>query len=475
MLRRTLIALALLTAACGPNKLTSTLQLPTLTADGVPDKSRRGPILLHFGVSDPEHVIESLRLELKKGGAWSKATATLENDATGVRITWESFRDVEVDAVVPIRLVAETRVQPVEAYASLEVLNDPETDRLILVGQPMKELEGGGANNSGNGVGVLRWSTREGKVIGDPLRIEVGKGPVQLRAAPHGRATAIIEDTEWGVSVVATPLRPDPSESVRLLTRLDLPYGTTQSVRWSADGRYLFVLGYAEGSNPAAIWRYEPTEDLSSFGEPQVLATIPGPPSAFDVDRTTGQFLVTCGSGGVGISKVLLYAADGHEQARIEEDMDFANALAIHPAGGLALWTGSFSGELVRRFRFDATSLVEERVLTSVATPADIVFHPASPKYAGAAVIANFDSNTLTPLALTETGETVGTPVGRVPLASELDIIERGSLAGSIFSTAVTDVYRLQLQVDGTLQNKGAIHSFADATEQIVYGISVQR
>jgi hypothetical protein len=155
--------------------------------------------------------------------------------------------------------------------------------------------------------------------------------------------------------------------------------------------------------------------------------------------------------------------------------MDFANALAIHPAGGLALWTGSFSGELVRRFRFDATSLVEERVLTSVATPADIVFHPASPKDAGAAVIANFDSNTLTPLVLTETGETVGTPVGRVPLASELDIIERGSLAGSIFSTAVTDVYRLQLQVNGTLQNKGAIHSFADATEQIVYGISVQR
>jgi hypothetical protein len=324
-------------------------------------------------------------------------------------------------------------------------------------------------------VSAFGWSGVTHQLAGDPVRLTVGTGPSAFRAAPHGRATAVVESTGGTVSLVATPLEAATS-GVHVLASLTFGHGSAGDARWSPDGRYLYVAVLSDGTQPSAMWRVEPSEDLSSVPAAQPLFNLPGPPSRFDVDRVSGNLLVACGSGGAGLSKLVLYDPAGRELARLEEYLDSANALAIHPLGGFALWLGDFSGDQVRRFQFDSKSITEVTpFISTVAAPQEVVFHPASTIASGAALVSNSQHDTVTPLTLAESSVTPGTPVGKVPLASELDLIERGSQTGTVFSVAVSAVYRLTLSVDGHVQNQGVIHDFGINTTDILQGIAIQR
>lgn len=440
--------------------------------------ARRGPVLLGFQLSGAVEQVTGIRLELREGEAWREAsTLWIERNGALVLAAWSSFEDLSSDAAAKLRLVATTAAEAASGEVELELRNHPEADRLITVGHKLGPAEGGGVTNSGFEVSAVRWSGRDAAVVGSPRRLEVGQGPSRLRAAPHGRATVVLEDREGTLSLLLTPL--DAAVASVTTTLVPRPeYGSFSDVRWSGDGRYFFASGYKDYVNdrPAALWRYEPAEDLSSVPPPTLFATLPGPPSRFDVDRVSGRILVSCGSGGAGLSKFVLIGAHGQEIDRLEADVGFANGLAIHPRGGFALWTSSIFGDEVRRFRFDASSLVEVgEPITSIASPEEVLFHPGSAPGSGVALVANGERNSVTPLSFDGDDYEKGPAVSGIPLSYELDLIERGSQAGVVFSTAVTEIVRVRLDPNGTAVKLGSIIDFGEGTEAIVEGVAVQR
>jgi len=445
---------------------------------------RRGPIILKFGLQAGASEITDLKLEGKAGDEWRRVTtSTVEKTATSALYVWESFSDVAVDGPFTIRLIGKDQTGDISGEVTIDVRNNPETDRLVLTGHDLVAVEGGGWTSNGTLVSALKWQTKS-ETFGARKDFHVGRGPEALKAAPHGRATAIVEDRDMAVSIVFTPLDADPNGVYKIAT-VAPPYGGTATARWSPDGRYLYIAGYRDQGEPAMIWRVEPSEDLSTVSAPEALGILPGPPSQFAVEPGTGRIFVTCGPGTTdpGVkSKLLLFDNRGNELSRLEMDIDFANQVVFHPKGGLALWLAEWSGYQVRRFAILGDTLTElTPVITNVEAPADIVFHPGSTKQSGAALVANAEKNRVTPLELS--GETV-TPrssVGGIPLSQELDLIERGSQTGMVFSTAVTAFYRVKLGLDASAQGLGKIYEFSSSStgdgppEELVSGISVQR
>ncbi len=443
--------------------------MPESLEPAAPEGARRGPILLRFLVHPGTLGTTPPRLEwLRSPDDWGTATVLWsERRGQELWVAWNSRADVPTDVRVVLRLVTQAGSAP---PLTVDVRNAPEVDRIILVGHKLVGSHGTGTP-TGTKVHALRWSTTTQRMTTPPVLFTVGEGPDRFRAAPHGRATAVLESTAGTVSIIGTPLDAE-LDHVRVLASLKPPYGSATGIRWSADGRYLYVLGLGDGTNPPALWRYEPTEDLSEIPDPVSLATLPGPPSRFDVDGPTGQILVACGSGGHGKGSLVLLGPDGRTVFRLEENLDPANDLAIQPSGGIALWTGGISGDQVRRFRFDGPALVEEgAVIHSVRSPQDVVFHPSG----HSALISNLDRNTVTSIVVGPAASAPVQPVGRIPLAADMDVIESGSRAGTVFVTAVTAIYRVLLSETGVVQNQGVAFEFGKGAENVATGIAVQR
>lgn len=436
-----------------------------------PGGPRRGPVLLRLRVIDPEGSVTGVRLELGAGGL---ATVLSEERSAGeVKLVWSSFADAPVDGTVALRAVAVHPGGEAEARFSVEVRNRPDADRLVLTAHRLEPLDGGGASPDGTGLSAFRFGGQgDGGVLGPPARIDVGAGPSVLRAAPHGRAVAVLEETAGTVSLVETPLDA-AAASVRRGAIVTLPHGAPADVRWSRDGRYLFIAGGLTASQPPTLWRVEPAEDLSTVAAPEPLAVLPGPPSVMDVDRSSGRLLVACGSGGVGLSKVLLLSEEGLELARLEADLAPLTGLAFSPDGALAISAANLFGPDVRRYRVGPASVAQEGVTeTTVQTPFDVVFHPlASPPVA---LVSGLDKNVVTPLVLGASLE-VKAPVAGVPLASELDVIERGPQAGTVFVSSVTKVVRVALGADGSATHAGAVIDFGTGVRNVTHGMAVQR
>jgi dipeptidyl aminopeptidase/acylaminoacyl peptidase len=436
---------------------------------------RRGPVILWWAVSDPAQVVTAVALERNNGTNWVAATVTTIERTSATTLTlWDSFADVSVDGPVQLRLVAATPGGSVSAELTIDVRNDPETDRLILSGHDLKDDGSGGATDDGTKVAVLHWRTATHALSGAPVDVEVGLGPHDLRASPNGRATAVLEDKAGTLSVLFTPLDAQAS-GVHLIGSM-APEGGVSDLRWSPEGRYLYAIVYGHDQVQPSLWRWEPREDLSALGPGTAIGTLPGPPTAFAVEPKTGRLLVSCGAGSTtGVPKLTVHDADGVELARLTKDIG-VHQIAIHPLGGLALIVPDFFGEDIHRIRFSDTSINEEGMpLLSVKAPWEIVFHPQSTATGGAVLVSNQQHDTVTPMTLTATGETPGTPVPGVPLASEMDLIERGSQTGTVFVTAVSEIYCITLAVDGTTVNQGSVRDFGMNTEDLLSGIAVQR
>lgn len=447
-----------------------------------PDGPRRGPVALAFDVADPDHDVGPFALERQDGDAWRPATVlSEEHDGAHVLVVWDSFTDAPFDGRVALRLDAKDPEGDVSAPLAVEVRNEPDADRLVVVGHNLVDDGSGGAVPRGHAVTVAVWNGLAPGTVGQPRRVDVGQGPLVLRAAPHGRAVAVLEDTDHTVSLLLTPLDAIAAEVTRSAP-LQLPYGSPSDLRWSGDGRFLYVLGSSDGPQPASLWRFAPSEDLSQVGPPQALATLPGPPMAFDVDRVGGRFVVFCGSGGTGKEKLLLLGPDGRELARLEDDFAPPNALVVSPSGDTALMTASLFGDELRRFTLGAASLTQEgATVAAVASPQDVVFHPASTAQAGAALVSQLDHNRVSGLQLDATHLVPGAPVAGFPLAGEVDIIERGSQAGTVLVTGVSGtsnrslVQRALLAADGRVTAGGTALELGDGTDRIPQGIAIQR
>ncbi len=451
----------------------------------LPDAPRRGPIALSFDVVDRDRDLHGLLLSFQDGAAWKPATLLFEaHTPSSATYVWDSFADAPVDGSIDLRLVAKDGSREVSLPFSVEVRNDPSDDRLVLVGHNLADDGQGGATETGHSLSAFVWSgLAPGGVVGAPRQVDVGVGPTVMRAAPHGRATAVLEETDQTVSLVTTPLDALVDGVSRSLT-VSLPYGTPMDLRWSADGRFLYVLGSAsdDGQGPPALWRYFPSEDLAVMGEPTSLAPLPGPPMALAVDGAGHRLLVFCGSGGVTgqQDKLLLLGDDGHEIARLEGDFDPPGDLEISPAGDTALMTSAF-GTGVLRFSLGADSIAQPGALIAVPNAQDIVFQPASTAAKAAALVSQLDDNTVTPLALTPEATTPGPALSGFPLSAEMDVIERGDEAGTVLvpgvsaSTGHSLVQSAQLSLDGTATGGPTALDFGGGTENIPAAIAIQR
>lgn len=444
-----------------------------------PGSARRGPILLRFLVEDPLSEVTGYTLELSTGGPFAPAQGRVEVEpqAGSVLVSWSSFEDVNKNGVVPVRLLAHTARGDASAGLSLELLNAADTERLVLTAHRLETVDGGGAVATGTGLSVLTMAA-DGGLLGTPERLTVGAGASEVRAAPHGRASAVLCVSSPSVSVVHTPLSAVASQA-SVGPALSLPHGNPRALGWSPDGRYLYVAGGAGSSGqPPTLWRFEPQEDLSSFGAASSLAALPGPPLKLAVDEQTGRLLVFCGAG-AGSSlqqKLVLYSKDGTQLSLLEANLGLAEGLAFSPAGTEALSTSTLFGDEVRRYQVSASSVaLAGPVLTTVPEPTDVVFLPFTSATGPLAIISTLSANRLVPLRL-EAGSTVPlTAVTGVPLAAELDRVGRGTLSGLVLVSSVNQLLRVSFDSTGAGQNQGALINFGSGARNLAYGIAIQR
>lgn len=447
----------------------------------VPTGARRGPVLLAFDIEDPNGDVAAVRLQRDDNGSWVDASSTLVEETEGKRVfVWDSFADVNVDGDVTLRLLAEAKDREVSKSFEVQVRNAPDTDRVILYGNPMIPRDGGGTVNEGAEVTAFVWGGTTESTVGSPKRLTVGKGPRTLVAAPHGRATAVVNDTDGTVSIVTTPLDANLG-GVEQAHSVTLPHGGANAVRWSPDGRYLYVVGTKKDALPNTIWRYEPSEDLSQLGDATSLATLHGNSFHMAVERTTGRLLATVGWGDNDEQPGLaLFAPDGTPLVLLEDgDLMLPNTLAVSPAGGLALWTSDIFGDELRVFDFDGTSIAQRGdVIDTVMEPTDIVFHPMSTKDKAVALVSNLSRNRVTPVVVTPEGVEVGGSVAGMGLAAEMDMIERGTQMGTTFITGVSQearIHRVTLGADGSVTAHDPALEPGPGPTNIPFGIAVQR
>jgi hypothetical protein len=259
-----------------------------------------------------------------------------------------------------------------------------------------------------------------------------------------------------------------------------LPWGQVSAARFSRDGRTLYVLGTA-GSNAgeeATLWALVPEEDLSSVAAPRALATLARPPLQLDVDQSTGRILIAVGQGPVvgAMPRLLWFEADGTPiGSPYEFDFSVANDLAIAPRGGLALSTSDLFGDELFLYTLGAGGPAHVQTNTTSGIPFHVVFHPASTPTAACALVTNLNQNRVTPVLVTPTGLSPQTPLSPISLAAELDVVERGSLAGTAFVSSVTRVARVQFQLNGTGGTPATAVDFGAGTTSITGAVGIQR
>lgn len=446
----------------------------------LPQTPRRGPIELRIEVSSKPLVAElaAATLEFDGGQGWKKATLLggWQEQGSTLAVVWDSFADVSADGAVQLRI----NIGASQAAAALDVRNAPETPRLVLTAHPSMDLPGGGSAPRNTEVSALRW--QGAKAEGQPTKLQVGKGPIELHAAPHGRATALIADFDGTFWLIHTPLDAAVA-AVKAQGPFSLPHGQPSDLAWSADGRSLYVLG-TNGSGPAqpaVLWRYQPAEDLSSLGDPAPLATFDRPAMALGVERNHPAdrdewAYVVLGPGPVAKLGQLaaVKATGGLAAPLLDTDVGVPNDLAVSPAGGLGLLTSDLFGNEIIRYSL-GNPLVEVTRKEPAKVPYQVVFHPASTQGKHVALISNLDKNAVTPLVVTAEAMTEGPAVTGLPLAAEMDLIERGSQTGLVLVSALNQLIAVKLSEDGAATKLGLGCDFGSGTVNFSGAVAIQR
>lgn len=445
-----------------------------------PLAARRGPVAVQ--VSAPAGIsaaaVAQATLQVQTGGTWKPATLLQAPQQEGAQVVfvWDSFADFAQDG--PINGRASLAGQVVEH--SLELRNAAATARVVLTAHPSTDLPSGGSGPQNNEIGALVLAG--GALQGSELRVHVGKGPESLSAAPHGRATANVDGSDGTFSVIATPLDA-AATPIQVLFTQALPHGWAADLGWSRDGRSLYVLGTAGelATQPATLWRYDPAEDLSSLGQPTPLATFERPAVAVSVernhpsDRDEWAYVVLGPGPNADLGQVVAVARKGGLAApALDSDVAVPNDFAVSPAGGLALLASDLFGNVLVRYDLGKT-IVEAARVEPKKVPFNLVFHPASTPDLHVLLVSNLDKNSVTPFTVTPTQVKEGAAVTGLPLAAEMDLVERGPEKGLVVVSALNQLIGVQLATDGTAKKLGTLKDFGSGTPNFTGSVAVQR
>ncbi|MBI5607591.1 MAG: hypothetical protein HY902_01775 [Deltaproteobacteria bacterium] len=441
---------------------------------------RRGPIAVH--ISAPAGATAAIaaqaKLQVQIAGQWNSAAllgpAMLEGG--DVVFVWDSFANFAQDGSAAVRATVANQV----VEHTVELRNAATTARLVLTAHPSMDLPSGGSGPQNREIGALLLVA--GAVQGEEVRVEVGKGPESLSAAPHGRATANVDGSDGTFSLVATPLAP-ASSAITVLFTQPLPHGWAADLAWSRDGRSLYVLGTSGelSTQPATLWRYDPAEDLSALGVPTPLATFDRPAMALAVerdhptDRDEWAYVVLGSGPDADLGRVAAVARHGGLAAPVlDSDVAVPNDFAVSPAGGLALLSSDLFGNLLVRYDLSQT-IFEKARIEPKKVPFNMVFHPGSTANQHVLLVSNLDKNSVTPMTVTPVQVKEGTAVGGLPLAAEMDIVERGPNTGLALVSALNTLVGVQLQTDGTAKKVGVLKEFGSGTSNFSGAVAVQR
>ncbi len=439
----------------------------TVTVASAP---RRGPIAVSVS-----SMVDGWELRVRSDGGTKTASILRGSTRDGGlgELTWQSFDDVAANERVQLEVVSGGTLL---GLASVDVRNDPATPRLVTIGHPLLQLDGGGVTARHTEITVGQWN---GTALTGTRRLTTGMGPRQHRAAPHGRATVVVEDTSGALSIIETPLDANPLNARVLHSAVKPPMGEVIDARFSHDGRHLYVVGSApQGSSDYRLWRYTPSEDLATLGTGTLVAEIPGPSLRFDIEAESGRVLLPVGPGLQSRpERVMVF--DPYDATRSHVTpvtIGGASGFAVSPRGGLLLVSDEvfMPGLALVSLSNSASNLVMRN--TVIADPADIVFHPDSDASRGVALVSQPFRNRATPVVVSASGLTLGTAVTGLPLGSTSDMIMRGPQTGTVFITCVTELFRVQVDgANATATNRGVVIDFGgDATDQSE-GVAVQR
>lgn len=454
-------------AGGSPGVTTTSTGEATITVASAP---RRGPIAVSVS-----SMVDGWELRVRSDGGTKTATLLRGSvrDGGQATLSWQSFDDVATNERVQLEVVSGGTLLGV---APVELRNDPSTPRLVTIGHPLLQLDGGGVTARNTEITVGQWN---GAALTGTRRLTTGMGPRQHRAAPHGRATVVVEDTSGSLSIIETPLDANPLNARVLHAGVKPPMGEVIDARFSHDGRHLYVVGSApQGSSDYRLWRFTPSEDLSTLGAGSLVAEIPGPSLRFDIEAESGRVLLPVGPGLQNRpERVMVF--DPYDATRSHVTpvtIGGASGFAASPRGGLLLVSDEvfMPGLALVSVGGSASNLVMRN--TVIAEPADIVFHPDSDGSRGVALVSQPFRNRATPVVVSPTGVTLGTAVTGLPLGSTSDMIMRGPQTGTVFITCVTELFRVQVDgPNGTATNQGMVIDFGgDATDQSE-GVAIQR
>ncbi len=436
---------------------------------------RRGPIELRFSLPpavDGGAAFSSYALMLDKSGFVNATVLPAEVALGSITFVWDSFADLSEDRLVSLKLVASRGVSSQTVNFTLDVRNGLDPVRLMAVAQPLVPLPGGSTGTTGTGVSLVRWSPTDAGVAA--RRFET-VGSVQIvRAAPHGRSVAVMGNTE--MLLIKTPLDADLARAA--LSPVTALGGSPTDLQWSRDGRIVYLLSGMGGGRGPVLEAFRVKEDQSGFEAPVTVTSFDRPPLRFDIDKTTGRFIIVVGLGmTASTGKLLLLERDGGSVGTpLDRDWGVNNALTVSPRGDLAVLTSNYgnSGDQVFIVNIGPSGFGSVDVQTSIVTPFDVVFDPRSTATARTFVVSNQDGDGITSVTAGST-TTIRPKTGGIPLAFDLDMIERGPRVGTGFVVALQKIYQFNLSSTGLVQTAKAAYDFGGGTVNEPYAVAVQR
>ncbi len=426
---------------------------------------RRGPIELTFNLGAFAS-FTGFVLKVDNGGFVNATLMSTELSASAVTLVWDSFADVTIDAVKSLKLIGSRASGDVEVPFALDVRNGLDPIRLLAIAQPSIDTPMG-TGSRGTGVSLAQWPV-DGGVI--KRRFSTVTASQLVRAAPHGRSTAVMGESQ--VVLIRTPLDGNPA-GASLSVPIDVP-GSPTDLRWSKDGRFLYLLSGLTATRVPTIERMRVKEDQSAIEAPQTVAILDRPPLKFAIEPVTGRYIVIVGSGmNASTGKLLLIETDGGQAATpIDRDWGVTNQLDVSPQGDEVVMTSSFNGDELFLVPLSSSGFGAVTVLGTVQFPYGVVFDPRSTTRNF--VVSNQDGNGVTAVVYGSTIAVRAKTTG-IPLAYELDMVQRGTRVATGFVSSLSQIIQFSLSEAGTISDKKVAFTFDGGTLEEPGSVSIQR
>jgi len=428
---------------------------------------RRGPIELTFTLAVTDFTAFVLKVD--KGGFVSTTVLSTERVGNTLTVMWDSFSDLSTDGVVSLKLEGTRVAGNAVAALQLDVRNGPSPDRLISVAQALEPTTSGGVAPTGRGVSLVKWSPVDGGIA--LSRFDTVDAVQRIRAAPHGRSTAVLGKSE--LLLVKTPLNAD-TLSATMTAKVTVP-GAPIDLHWSHDGRFLYVMTGLDNGRQPTLERFRVKEDQSAIEPAVTVVGIDRPPLRFDIDPS-GRFVIVVGSGpSASTGKLLLLEADGGSAASpIDRNWGLPSALSVSPRGDLVVMTHFLFAHEVFIIALGPSGFGSVLTRTDISAPYDVRFDPRSDSTTRNFVVSRFEDDRLT--SVTVSGAvTVHPAVTGLTAPGELDFIERGAQVSTGFSTAFQRIYAFNVDTGGVIQSLRLVTNFGSAVTEDPTGIAVQR